>query len=193
MGKLKVVLKGRFDDANETRNIFHCTTDSDDAADNVNAAAEWISEYVDAIRPATSEHFRYYGMEVYEQIGLADDWNLIGTVTFTGATGTAPGTYNANQDAAVMIGKTGIPKTVGKKFAPAITDAGQADSTIQAGAMATLVSVLAIWITEFVSTGTVTVTPAIFKKLSGAFAPIVGGIVDLLVGSQRRRKPGVGS
>lgn len=113
--------------------------------------------------------------------------STIPDITFTGVTDPLP-----HQCSPVLVANTGRPKTRGRKFLPPLLDTA-ADGPDWIGAVVTalgaaLVNYLA---TEVLSANNV-LTPGVPRTEENFFNGFTNGIVNSIVGTQRRRKPGVG-
>lgn len=189
--EIKVVLKGRFDDTSITNNVFYFTCPPQDSATVVEMIGYWMAEYLGWTLIVTSASFTYFAYDVFLWDTGDDDWYLVAEVGIGEGQGQADTSYNANQDAAVLIARTGDGTNPGKKFIPAIADGGMVNGVLTGDMLDDLANVLAWWITVF-DAGPDNLTPVIISKIGHIIHPIVGGVVDLIIGSQRRRKPGVG-
>jgi hypothetical protein len=117
-------------------------------------------------------------------------WIPFDTVTVTWA-GAAAGDYLPNAVALVLLGKAAGLRHVGRKFISGLPEVNSTGNALAAAALSYATSALVAYITPFTGIGGGTITPGVVDKI-GTFHPFVGGVVSSLLGSMRRRKPGVG-
>lgn len=192
MREVKTVLKGRFEDTTETRNIFYHTADNDEPGNIIAGVGEWISVLLGFWLPQVSNQWSAYACDVYLWDTGDDDWFLASEFAIDVGTGGGTDRYNANQDAAVLIARTGDGTNPGKKFVAGLDDDRMVNGKVTDAALSELLDILTIWVTDFVATSGMTLLPVIISKVGHVIHPIVGGVVDAVIGSQRRRKPGNG-
>lgn len=96
-----------------------------------------------------------------------------------------------NAVAVVLLGKASGLRHVGRKFFSGITENQSDGNALFTTSLAVAASALLAYITPFTGIGGGTITPGIVDG-SGTFHPFVGGVVSTLLGSMRRRKPGLG-
>lgn len=118
------------------------------------------------------------------------DWVTFDELS-TSYAGTATGEDLPNAVSMVLIGKAAGLRHVGRKFFGPITEMVNEGNVIAPAVMIVLGAVLLDYITPFTGIGGGTITPGIVDK-NGVFRAFVGGVVSSLLGSMRRRKPGVG-
>lgn len=185
----KGVLKGRFQDGNETRNIFYATS-ADPEGDVPLAMQGYIAAIVNIVKVGITNLLTFYGVDVYKYIGN-EVWQLI---TAAGLNLTGQETVDAlpHQSAAVLIGSTIAGKSKAKKFIPGCSEGTNVGGLVQSAFLATLAGALAAWVTDYVEQmNNATIHPVVHRK-GKTDLDFVGGKVDALFGTQRRRKQGVG-
>lgn len=96
-----------------------------------------------------------------------------------------------NAVSTVLLGKGGGLRQVGRKFIGPLPKSLTTGNSLTTTAAITAAAALLAYITPFTGIGGGTITPGILNK-DGYFAPFVGGVVSSLLGSMRRRKPGLG-
>lgn len=96
-----------------------------------------------------------------------------------------------NAVAFVYIAKTLVQRVVGRKFWSGIAESAATGNTVTVGALAAMVSSFAAYIAPWTSLAGSTFQPGVVDR-SGVFQAFTGGFVSSFLGSQRRRKPGVG-
>ena len=117
-------------------------------------------------------------------------WIPFDTVTVTWA-GTAAGDYLPNAVALVLLGKAAGLRHVGRKFISGLPEVNSTGNALAAAALSYATSALVAYITPFTGIGGGTITPGVLDN-AGVFHAFVGGVVSSLLGSMRRRKPGIG-
>lgn len=131
----------------------------------------------------------FYEYEVYEL--NSGQWYLIDTEELD-ATGQSSAEQMLNAAAIVLIGKGSGLRHIGRKFLGAISEAVAYGNNIAAAFLPSVALALASYITPLTGIGGGTLTPGIVTS-AGVFHPFVGGVVSTLLGTMRRRKPGVGT
>lgn len=127
--------------------------------------------------------------------GTDDLWEVVGNVglispdiTFTSITDPLP-----NQCAPVVVAPTAIPGIRGRKFIAGATDTSALGSSLTGA----FVADLAAWGIDYITTYEITANndliPGVLSTLDGFFRQFSEVIVNTIIGSQRRRKPGVGA
>jgi hypothetical protein len=90
-----------------------------------------------------------------------------------------------------LIGKGSGLRHMGRKFFGPIPITSAHGNDLAPAVIIALSTVLANYVTPFTGIGGGTITPGILDK-AGTFRPFVGGLLSSLLGSMRRRKPGIG-
>jgi hypothetical protein len=134
----------------------------------------------------TSVLFYQYELQYY----AAGQWVPYDLIAINNS-GAGTGDALPNQSAVVLIGKAFGIHGIGRKFLSGIPESAQAAGALVAPYIAGFATVLLDYITPFTGIGGGTITPGVLDK-HGTFRPFVGGFVSSLLGSMRRRKPGVG-
>lgn len=93
--------------------------------------------------------------------------------------------------AGVILGIAPGYRHVGKKFFGPIPESMATGSSLAAGAAAAAAAILLAYITPATSILGSTLDPGVVDK-TGTFHAFTGGVVSSLLGTQRRRKPGIG-
>lgn len=173
--------------------VFADTGVSDDELDVVDDLVDWAEAMLTHLITRLVPEISTTDIKVYIYDALDDDWDEVGSdtwsVTFTNASEMLP-----HGIAAVVHAKTIDPDVQGTKFVPGLGEATQDESDLSAGILGDLADFADEWVTPFVGLAT-----------GGDFAPVVWSVVattpklmsgDIVVngqvGYQRRRKPGVG-
>lgn len=114
--------------------------------------------------------------------------NATPEITFTGAAHQLP-----NQIAAVLIANTPRPKSRGRKFIPGFDENSCNGSDIESAVLTELGTVLSHYLAdENISAGN-DLSPGVPRTGVNQFLEFTGGAVNSIVGTQRRRKPGIGA
>lgn len=124
------------------------------------------------------------------QIPAAGHWEPVLEVPFA-YSGSITGEQIANAVALVLIGKAAGLRHMGRKFISALAEGGTNGNVLASSKLSYAVAALAAYVTPFTGIGGGTLIPGITDR-TGTFHAFVGGVVSTLLGSIRRRKPGVG-
>lgn len=118
------------------------------------------------------------------------NWIEDGTYSLTASGASAsdalPGTM-----AGVVLGKSSGYRGFGRKFLSGILEADQTNGSIQS----TLISLFTTFVAAYIATvweGACALDPGTYNLKTETFHPFASGVVDILLGTQRRRKPMVG-
>jgi len=165
--------------------------------------------------PDTIDACKLYAEELYEDVdgyvssgvtvnpmtvhvvvwdGVAGEWitdRLLGwdtpAITFTGTADPLP-----HQCSAVLVGNTARPKSRGRKFLAPFDD----DAAVGPDWGGAVITALGLALNHYLADEQVTVgndlSPGVPRTDADVFLPFTTGIVNSVVGTQRRRKPGVG-
>jgi hypothetical protein len=117
-------------------------------------------------------------------------WVPFDLIAFSHA-GLGGGEALPNAVSVVLLGKGSGLRKVGRKFLGAIGETFVNANVLTSAGVAQALLILAAYITPFTGIGGGVITPGIVDKV-GTFHPFVGGVVSSILGSMRRRKPGVG-
>lgn len=177
----------------DIRNVFHFkylgTGDADSESQQIIDAIE--GDYATYIMPHLWDEFTFTGMDVYD---LSQD-RLIGSEAFNVAGGRtlAEAAMLPLQVAAVVTASTTVLRSRGRKFLTVVAEDQQGLGVItNATLLGDLAAWAALWITS-IATENGRFYPGILIKGGPAFAGFTEVAVRTLLGTMRRRKPGVGS
>jgi hypothetical protein len=98
-----------------------------------------------------------------------------------------------NQIAATVRATTARPKSYGRKFVPGFSQNQMSGSELISGAVIALTSFLFYYLSDITLGGYGTLSPGVPRTEADTFLEFVTGVVNDIVGTQRKRKPGVGS
>lgn len=197
---LRVSVNFELGDGTQYQNIYHMVRDGTDAhSDATHVSA--IETKVEAMYATIIAQVRN---DVVEQLSfvdrvefneITDQWEVVENIgTFT------PGFDPANtgeglpyQSAPYIIFKTQRPKSVGKKFLFPFGE-DQQDETILIGAAVTAMVAFGVSVLNpLVVGGDATLTMGITRTGIGIFLNFLVAVVNDVIGSQKRRRPGVGA
>lgn len=126
---------------------------------------------------------------------ILDEWRVVENIgTFTPAF--SPGNVNdaiPYQGAPYLVFKTQRPKSVGKKYMFPVGEDQQADTILTGPAIAELVAFGALVLSSIVVGGDVTLTFGIVRTGIQTWLNFLVAVVNDIIGSQKRRRPGVGA
>lgn len=114
--------------------------------------------------------------------------NTLPDITFLGSTDAYP-----NQVSGVIIGNTERPKSRGRKFLIPFTESAGAGSSIISAVLALLATSLSHYLADETIQDTDVLSPGIARSGVNEFLAFTDGVVNSILGTQRRRKPGVGA
>jgi hypothetical protein len=192
---IKVVYKGTLL-SQEIRNIFYFLLDGTVGSTACHLA---IGIYLDALYGALSSittsalHFTDYDLYWWSTSQQPHKW-IFDSGRAKVWSGGAGGDTLPLQAAYVILAKVVAWRGFGRKFFAGIPEAQQDLGTVVSGCLAALTTAALHYITPRVS-GTDTITPGIIHYTSPStldFRPFISSTVSNLIGSMRRRKPGVG-
>jgi len=97
------------------------------------------------------------------------------------------------QTAGLLTFPTAAKRSLGKKFIAGIAELMHLDAGVMHATLVTALTTAAAELIAPIVAGTSTMIPGNFNKTAASFAPWVSAVVDTLLSTQRRRKPGVGA
>ena len=197
---LRVSANFELGDGTQYQNIYHYTrfgTDPYSDAAHVNAVSTIMGL-------AYAELAGFTTTDVTEQLSYVDkvEWSIslqrwevvsnVGTFTIT-FTPTQTGDALPYQCAPFVIFKTTRPQTVGRKFLFPFDEAWQADSHLEAGAVTALAAYGALVIDSRSLGGDAILFPGVPRTGVNQWLTFQTAVVSDTIGTQRRRRPGVGA
>lgn len=114
--------------------------------------------------------------------------NTLPDLTFTASTDAYP-----NQISGVLIGNTDRPKSRGRKFLVPFVETAGVGSSIISAVMSLLATSLSHYLADETIADTDVLSPGIPRSGFDQFLAFSDGVVNSILGTQRRRKPGVGA
>jgi hypothetical protein len=186
---MQVVVRGHFGSGAQTRSIYTFADQTDLGTSVLNPVlSTYLTSLYATILAITSNAWSADAVDVNKVTGkLADP---ISSFDFV-ADGTAGGDELPQQDAYIVIGKTAIKRTLGRKFLPAIPESVQNAGLINSTARTALANYCALWTTAVTISGTL-LTPGTYNRKTSLFHAFTGYRVDPYTATQRRRRTGVG-
>jgi len=186
-------------DGTIAQNVYHflCNFVEDQSGqDVVDAVQAYIEDVMESVGTYLSDGFTINITPVNQITWDAEttEWmveRLIGTClpSYTHSSAADPW---PNQIAAVLVGNTDRPKSRGRKFLPGfVEDAGDGGDLISAAVTAMGVA-LNHYIADETVDGSSVLSPGVIRDGVDKFLEFTDGVVNSVVGTQRRRKPGVG-
>lgn len=97
------------------------------------------------------------------------------------------------QIAALVTFPTGVKRSLGKKYFAGFTEAGTDGAGIITSGLGGALANMAAAIMTGITAGTTTFTIGNYQLDLGVFVPYISALVETLLSTQRRRKPGVGA
>ena len=185
----KTVLRGHTAQGSQQLNVFYHKADDTDAR-IITTLGNWAEDMADLLTPAMDEDAGFDGADIYKRVG--SEWVYQSTDPMT-KVGEIEATAAPPQNALVIRGVTFTGKIRPMKFfgglsTEAFGDAGLLSSTL----FALAADVMAFWV-SFYGAGPSALSPGTWSKSIGLFVPLIGGVIDYIIGSQRRRKAGIGA
>lgn len=197
---LRVSANFELGDGTQYQNIWHCIRDGTDVYTD--------QQHIDAIElkleAAYADIASMVPTDVTEQLCFVDrvafdavesDWRVVENIgTFTPSFSPAAGTEGLPfQSSAYIYFKTIRPRTVGKKYLFPFLETFQTDTILSAGAVTDVAAMATEILTAIVLGGDATLTFGVPRTGVNSWYNFLVAVVSDVLGSQRRRKPGVGA
>lgn len=188
MAIMRAVVKGNLAAIVQYRNMFTADVvpSGGDTAEILWTA--YLSSIYDEIKQIMANIVNIDGYDLYAPLG--SQWELVQEVSWVTG-GTISTDYQPFAVAAVLIGKAAGVRKMGRKFFGGIAESMTSGNYLTTAAMSQAALACLAYVTPFTGLGGGTITPGI-RTQAGVFHPFVGGVVSSVLGSMRRRKPGVG-
>lgn len=197
---LKAVLEIALDDGTIAQNVFYflanfLTNETD------SAVLSTMESYIEDIYGAVSAHLGD-GFTINPSEGailrfddINDKWytyRVLGSLTPT-FTHTNTDDPFPNQVAPTMTANTNRPKTKGRKFLIGFVETSALASELIAAAVTAMGNALNHYLADETVSGSNVLSPGVPRKGVDDFKEFTDGSTSSIVGTQRRRKPGVGA
>jgi hypothetical protein len=177
----------------QCRNVYHVQysgatfCDSDSLMTGAKAWLEGIHGDVAAIHPSQLSYDSVECFNVTQDVPLGE----LAMITTT--EGEVEGETLPLQAAAVLRFPTETARSQGRKFIPALTEGAQDDGGVLGGGTLAVLATVAGLIMDGFSAGTGTCLPGNYNKALDRFAPWLTALVNVVIGTQRRRQFGRGA
>ena len=194
---LRVVASLLWTDGNVNQNVFNCVVTGgsppftdEDVTDDME---DWLDNMYANLVANMSVNIDGNSVIVYKYDSIDDDWDEVASNTWS-----FDPTQNADELPRGVAGLvrlwTSDPDVQGKKYVPALTEAGATDGLWGAGTITNLLAFAADWYTPFVgATSGATFTPGVWSVVGKLFVAGIDHIATSTIPAyQRRRKRNVG-
>jgi hypothetical protein len=197
---LRVSVNFELGDGTQYQNIYHYVRDGTDPfSDEAHRTAIRDKMGVvyatvdDLVKSDVTPQLSFIDRVEFNEI--VDEWRVVENVgTFVvDFTPTDVGDALPHQCSPFVVFKTQRPKTVGKKFLFPFTEAHQEDSILVAGAVTAMVAFGVQVLASIAVGGDVTLTAGVVRTGIQTFLNFLVATVNDVIGTQRRRRPGVGA
>ena len=196
---LRVVATYTWADGNIMQNVFNAVIGSGGGpftdGDIVDDAEAWMDNCYANITARVTSDVDGSQIQVYKYDSIDDDWDEVGTTSWTwnpsgGATG-----YLARGVAGLVTARTSNPDVQGKKYVGGLLQANVINGLLQGALLTDLLAFAADWITDFVGgTSGANWEPGVWSPTDTALYQMATSISASGIPSyQRRRKRGVGA
>lgn len=184
----KCVVKGHLFGAVQTRAVFYGNVEleSPDTVDDPWMA--YLNPIYTAVNPFLGSAVVTETFEIFDQSGST--WYSRGEFAFSTGGGSA-GEQLANAVAAVLIGRVPSHHGVGRKFFSGLAETAVSGNALITSALSAFAAACVLYVSPITTANGSSLAPGIVDK-NDAFHMFLGGFVSALLGSQRRRKPGIG-
>jgi hypothetical protein len=105
--------------------------------------------------------------------------------------GTTSGDCLPAQVAAAMTMYTAVKRTFSRKFWAGLSESTQAGGILTSGAVTILTDIAGHWLADYTGGDAVVYVPGLWSK-NNTFVPFIQGVVNEILGTMVRRKPGIG-
>lgn len=197
---LRISANFELGDGSLYQNIYHFVRDGTDPysdAAHVTAILNKLDIMYGHLEPLVKDdvvpRLGYVDRVAYNEI--TDQWEVVENVgTFT-VTFVGDGTGDAlpYQSSPYVIFKTARPKSVGKKFLFPLEEVQQDSTILVAGAVTAITSYATSLISAIAVGGDATLTACIVRTGVHTVLNLLVAVVGDVLGSQKRRRPGVGA
>lgn len=197
---LRVTCNFELGDGTQYQNIYHYVRDGTDPFSDQNhldlletTMEAAYDELVSQVLNDVTEQLSFVDRVEFNEI--ANEWRVVENIgTFV------PNFVPVNaghglpfQSSPYVIFKTQRPKSVGKKFLFPFGESEQDATILTAGAVTAVVAYAAQALATLVLGGDATLAPVIVRTGVQSVLPLLVAVVNDVMGSQKRRRPGVGA
>jgi hypothetical protein len=184
----RAVVHGMISGLVQTRNMFTAELGTGGVDSDELLWSTYLTTVYDPLMSIISDQWESQLFEIQEY--SSGHWPTVAEVSFV-ESGEVTGEQIANAVAFVLIGKASGLRHVGRKFFSPLGELTAVGNALVSTQAAHAASALLAYIDPWTGLGGRTFTPGVVDK-NGSFHSFVGGFVSSLLGSMRRRKPGVG-
>lgn len=188
MSVQRAVLKGMIAGAVQTRTIFTADVTVVPGDLYEDYWDPYIDQMMDQVTGILADIWVAYEVEIQTPSGT--NWVPVATWAKTNH-GAVSGDAHPNAVAAVLLGKATGARHVGRKFFSGVAESMTTANALTAGAALYMADALLYYVSPLVTIVGSVLQPGVVDK-NMTFHPFVGGLVSSLLGSMRRRKPGLG-
>lgn len=170
------------------QNVFYCNATTTNYPALVASTGVWVADCYGNVNALMTNQIHGDKTMLFEKVGA--DWLFRGEQAWI----FLPLSINnplPRQSAGVVIAKTSVKRCVGRKFIPGITEIHQDGGVVSEAALGMLRSFGADWIFGQPAAD-IPLEAGVYNAASDTVVPFVGYHADVFMGSQRRRKQGVG-
>jgi len=197
---LKAVVEMVLEDGTISQNVYHfiCNFLTDqDASDILDAIEQYVEDIYGSIAAYLNDGMTFNPILVDKIDWNATEglWEVEGyvgartpTVTITNTDDPLP-----NQMAGVLVANTLRPKSRGRKFFPGLVETSALQGDLIAAALTAFTTALNHYLADETVTSSNVLSPGVPREDAGTFLEFTVGVVNSILGTQRRRKPGVGA
>ena len=197
---VRISLNFELGDGTLYQNIYHYIRDGSDPVsdqDTIDAiSARFAAAYAsidDLVRDDVVSKLSFVDRVEFNEI--EDRWAVVANIgTFTMSfTAAGAGEGLPFQCSPYIIFKTARPRTIGKKFLFPFTEAAQAETILTGGTVTAIVAMIVDLIAALELGGDATLTPGVPRTGFKQWFNFLVGVANDVLGTQRRRRPGVGA
>lgn len=188
MSVQRATVKGRISGIVETRNVFTADVTIIAGDDYADYWFPYLDSIFDALAPLISNIWAEYEAEI--TIPAGGRWEPVTTFPL-GGVGSATGEPLPNAVAAVLLGKAAGIRHTGRKFISPLPESLVAGNLLVGAGITAAAAGLLAYVTPLDTILGSHLAPGVVDSL-GNFHPFVSGIVSSVLGSVRKRKPGLG-
>jgi len=197
---IRVSVNFELPDGTQYQNIYHYIRDGTDPYSD----AAHIAQIKTQLQNAYDEIAVQTTTGVVEQLSfvdrvefneIVDDWRVVENIgTFTCVFAPSGGNEGLPYQCSPYIYfKTSRPRTVGKKFLFPFTEAQQTDTILTGSAVTAITAMAAAILTPIQMGGDATLTAGVPRTGVQSWYNFLVAVVQDVLGTQRRRRPGVGA
>lgn len=197
---VRVTCNFELGDGTQYQNVYHYIRDGTDVISDGNHVAaikaameQMYAEIAGLVLDDVTEQLSFVDRVEFNEI--VDEWRVVENIgTFTPEfTPTSTDEGLPYQSSAYVVFKTGRPKTVGKKYLFPFSETAQNETVMTGGALAAVVAYAVEALEPRAVGGDVTLTPGVPRTGVQSFFNFLVAVANDLLGSQKRRRPGVGA